>query len=1042
MTLSIIRDPLRASLLNRFFTAAFVSLFFFSETPPTMASRADMASAASAYGPLWEGLHKGELQKSFLNRASETPAIADESTNADSSAKTLDGPLWRLSVPLFSGYTRIQFWNFPAYVQWLICVSFLCLLGSLLTFLWPLFSHLSHYYEPKLQRMICRIGCAMPLFAILSSAACISVLTELGVSQVNFFDSHPLARTPQGIIPLRVVQPETVPTWTAAAAVQDTAESLEANRELAMQGPDGIDHIMWGAPLRELASSPNSEEVSFAKAPQRSSRAGLHLASSLVSPPESHKPSSTAEHTAEDPSGVPLLHKEAFTRESYYLQQQLFFELGKQLVQSTALYSFSSLMINICGGYRCLSLTLGCDGHAVPFVFPFSYWLPPFLPNPRALRSLKLGVMQFVFVLPLWSAARLLADQNVSNDQSRLYAPSTHHSTRTNTVATSPWVPVGNSDSENVLKKKASDQGASQRKYSGFGGSYMPPGVKATIPYARRQGSEGGGAVDANKQKAQLTTSSKKSLRVQSSLVSDGKEALPVNGKGDLGQDAEENSETVFRPSPHVLIEAVLATLLSLSMFTSMLSLSQFYLITEPYLLPYNPQNKFFLIKLLVFTNSWQRLIIGILALLGVLPSVGGDTGIDIQQGIDLYHNMLMNIWALLFSVMHWRCFPVAEHLPEPDEDNVAYLDKPKTPSVMHALLDVCFSVDLIVDAQEAVLTPQMSLDRAYSLLRQQTAHNAVFFRNLKEKEDTDTGPKGADAPGGQANRSYDDTAGRDGPTHMVEGDSCQPTEVPAESPTDGASMTSRSRLISNEENEDTRDDAWQESLHPWRGTPRDVWLSLWAGRLPASPFASSSVSQHQTPASPLFSCSSDDTASGTASAALAEAATLGSFKSKTAREAARARFAALSCPSSPYSTDPAVALAIALGDASPAYPLSLSFLSTRLSANPLPRSSSNYKSCSSGTQIIPAARAPVRRASSSQLMGEQLETETTRNGRKHSAPPKGPMRFVHAAKDGQYCAPGELRESLRRAEVSMEAFRMVDIEEDTELPFVSSSSQ
>lgn len=185
------------------------------------------------------------------------------------------------------------------------------------------------------------------------------------------------------------------------------------------------------------------------------------------------------------------------------------------------------------GGYRCLSLTLGCEGHSVPFVFPLSVAFLPFRPSPRALRLLKLGVLQFVFVLPFWTGAQLVVHRLVGNVESY--------------------------DVTQTLRQKDL-----LLFYSGLGGG----------PYL---------------------------------------EAL--NGVLSI----------------HDALQFVLALILSGSMFVSMISLSQFYVITEPYLELYSPRRKFAMIQFLVFTNSWQRLAVAAVLNLRLVDVANGMT---LQEGI------------------------------------------------------------------------------------------------------------------------------------------------------------------------------------------------------------------------------------------------------------------------------------------------------------------------------------------------------------------------------------------------------------------------
>ncbi|KAL8425265.1 hypothetical protein Efla_002331 [Eimeria flavescens] len=628
----------------------------------------------------------------------------------------------------------------PSSLQGLISVSFVCLFGCLVSFLFQSASHLSNYYEPKLQRMVCRISCALPLFALLSTAACFFIFSELRALQEEWGPLHEAGGTKTaGPPPLPSAAGSSPPGAPPLAAAAE-ATGTDASAAAAAAGQEGPVAPSVGGPPAEAPGGPWLGGPSVRELSAATEGEEAEGFESSLSPPEGLSSRVAAEPFSASSSGGPprgpgLLgggprergegpaggaqspnprgrqqkqeaHHNRYRR-PYYLQQQLFFELGKQLTQSTALYSFSALMINACGGYRCLSLTLGCDGHVVPYLFPFSLFLSPFLPTPRALRFLKLGVMQFVLVLPLWTAATLMADTSTGQESDSLYEPIPR------LVETIPR-------REETIPREEDGNEFRRGRRDSDGDSIILPSLRGARPQL-------------------LETYGASTQGVTPAEAIPG-ETIPVEETILEEDDGGGDSTWVTR---ELVVKGVLGLILSVSMFASMMSLSQFYLITRPYLSPYKPENKFFLIQLLVFTNSWQRLAVGLVGNLGGLPGVGDPAGIGLDQGIDLYHNLLTNIWAFALSLLLFRSFPVSDHLPETDDEAVSYLEAPRKPSALHAFLDVCFSVDLIADAHEAVLAPQLSLDRAFSLLQQQTLHHQAFFQELTETEEMQQAERG-----------------------------------------------------------------------------------------------------------------------------------------------------------------------------------------------------------------------------------------------------------------------------------------------------------
>ena len=330
----------------------------------------------------------------------------------------------------------------------------------------------------------------------------------------------------------------------------------------------------------------------------------------------------------------------------------------------------------LSGGFRCLSLTLGCDGQVVPFVFPLSLFLSPFLPSPRDLRLLKLGVMQFVFVLPLWTAASLLADTSPAVGPTGLQQQPTPHAekpipTETKTIpgeietipGESNTIPRGTEtiprEKKTIPKETETIPGTSHSMpyYSSsiahggetrssseakaLNGSEGPLwGAAETIPRAEetvpegmaRAGSSGSTHGDTTNETGTLRGSSGVESVWGSGVVAEG--TIPVwGGEGESG--GEDRLLHLSVPlSAALVVQGLLGVLLSVSMLTSMLSLSQFYLITEPYLQPYKPQRKFFLVQLFVFTNSWQRLFVWVAGLLGALPGMHERAGMSLEQAV------------------------------------------------------------------------------------------------------------------------------------------------------------------------------------------------------------------------------------------------------------------------------------------------------------------------------------------------------------------------------------------------------------------------
>lgn len=300
-------------------------------------------------------------------------------------------------------------------------------------------------------------------------------------------------------------------------------------------------------------------------------------------------------------------------------------------------------------------------------------------------------------------------------------------------------------------------------------------------------------------------------------------------------------------------------------------------------------------------------------------------------------------------------------------------------------------------------MAPQMSLERAYSLLRQQTSRSASFFRKFREAEEAD--------------EDSGDT--RNAPETQADTDSGYARDKSGSLSLDNTLMGGDASWVDMKQRTiGTGETGRLGQLHLWGAAQPLERLPSWGQQGSAElPAELSFASYKQTPTSRFVPCSSSSStrsaaASAAASAALAEAATISSFKSQQAREAARVRFAALSCPSSPYRRDPAAALAIALGDASPAFPLTLSLLSYRLT-DCAPAGSRSSSCCSCTCRSFCSAWANgARRTASGPLVGGPFAASGRHSARKHSTPHRGPVRFALRSKGGPVLASAsELRE-------------------------------
>lgn len=285
-------------------------------------------------------------------------------------------PLGGPPVPVSGGPLREEsvddsfFASLPVFLQGLIGVSLLSVCLSLACFLYFSLSHLLNYYEPKLQRMICRIGCALPLFAILSTAACFAVLSDLSDADGDPWGppSSILTGSSTSPLPLSAVPTQTDQGASGGATVEPSWFQGTPSRELAaVPDPQG------GPPALRGASPSTEVDVQHAQGGPLGAPPVWGPPSATPSVPSFGAPEAAEARPTTRPQGAPIeppsgAPKEAIYgapegphsrglregvdrgyRRSFYVQRQMMLELGKQLVQSTALYSFSSLMVNACG---------------------------------------------------------------------------------------------------------------------------------------------------------------------------------------------------------------------------------------------------------------------------------------------------------------------------------------------------------------------------------------------------------------------------------------------------------------------------------------------------------------------------------------------------------------------------------------------------------------------------------------------------------------------------------------------------------------------
>ena len=335
--------------------------------PKTEAFPGEMAPTATSLGPHLRRPWRAAPQTSGSTGApaGPLPSVSVEAlgglTIRTSSVPSPEGPSWgppigaphEVSLWSFFVYKGAEVLDFPVFVQCLICVGFLCLLGSLFVFSCLFYSHLSSYYEPKLQRMICRIGCTMPLFALLSSAACLSVFSELKHSHESPLGPPDLLGAPMGTVPSWALSPA-ADAPAAAAAAADTSGHLRSVAPTVEPGVPSVGGGPWalGAPVRELAAVSGLETEGASGGPQGATWRAPPGAPALEASRKSSgggAPLSGSYIVGGPSEGPPVVKVAPPHRASYYVQQQLFFELGKQLAQSTALYSFASLITNACG---------------------------------------------------------------------------------------------------------------------------------------------------------------------------------------------------------------------------------------------------------------------------------------------------------------------------------------------------------------------------------------------------------------------------------------------------------------------------------------------------------------------------------------------------------------------------------------------------------------------------------------------------------------------------------------------------------------------
>lgn len=242
----------------------------------------------------------------------------------------------------------------PQRVLWCLYFSFFCAGGSLVVFAFSLYSHLRHYHEPKLQRMVCRIGCTMPVFAFASTAACFSV-----ISQLNAHDAARAVFRPSDLSNFSskevnavsaLDKPWPLPLWTHEEGASGNGEFRR--EEDFFQTGGGLSPSTQREPLQSLLKGGLFRKADLTSGFKKEFPAKTKTNGTVRGRVLSEEPSVSTQKANSFPEPFRAPPKEKSSSpylRFYFQQQQLFFELLKQLTQSTALYSFMSLMIDACG---------------------------------------------------------------------------------------------------------------------------------------------------------------------------------------------------------------------------------------------------------------------------------------------------------------------------------------------------------------------------------------------------------------------------------------------------------------------------------------------------------------------------------------------------------------------------------------------------------------------------------------------------------------------------------------------------------------------
>nr|CEL65396.1 TPA: Lysyl-tRNA synthetase, related [Neospora caninum Liverpool] len=593
------------------------------------------------------------------------PASSPQSLDLMHLSSSMDSrqPVLSASLPSSSSTWALSaLASLPPVFLFLLFVSICCCLACIFISSALVYKHLTNYYEPHLQRYICRICLVGPAFALASLIYFAHTLLSV---------SPPADRASSASSSFRSTF---APSPDAAAREGPAAES--SGQPISSGFFEGVARALLGA-----------------------GEPGL--------------------------SGARV--------------EEVFIDFLRDLAQAVALYSFLVLMINCCGNDRCISLTLACNPTLVNPVPPFNFFIPSFHPGPHILRYLKVGVMQFVLVVPLVGIISLLqavsakpptalfvpsafppqqVDQPVVNETSGtpglrsdnlgdiLPAPSALSSISSPVPSPSPDAYCGDRPSDCFAPLPV----GWPRLWTLF--SWVP--VFLSLPVA--------------------LPSSPGTDTVHRSLPGDDASQVPRVPVGpsaklnrNLPASLADSSEDL-KWSHFLGMPGITSVLLLGSVFICMLSLLQFYLCTESLLRPYKPLQKFLSIKVLVFFQVWQRLAIRTLLNIGVIQ---GNIIFEAEQMADLYHNILMSVWMVFISISHVLCFPVSDHLPEVAGGSDALSVAPPSASFFQGLLEVLLAVDVLQDAREIALLPHRSLDRACSILHEQCVQADNEFQHL-----------------------------------------------------------------------------------------------------------------------------------------------------------------------------------------------------------------------------------------------------------------------------------------------------------------------